>query len=191
MLKTRADILILNYPSASKHADCMLLFTNMVAQTTVLYLCEIMESMTWQTDEHRNATMEFKRRSLVAAQEIVSLTRSLAHLSYFKVRLPLSLARSPFPPSHLPRSLSLCLSFIPPNTPTIPTTHTKPQLNLPKVHPFTPLPLVICAEFFNTHRYLDKSVDMQVREVLEALRDLSSVNNIALEYLSGWDLEES
>ena len=85
MLKTRADILLLNYPSMSTHADCLLLFTNMVAQTTVLYLCKIMESMTWQTEEYRIAMMEFKQRSLVAAQEIVNLTRSLAHLSYLKV----------------------------------------------------------------------------------------------------------
>ncbi len=62
-------------------------------------------------------------------------------------------------------------------------------LRLAKVHPFTPLPLVICAEFFTTHRYLDESVDVQVQGVLEVLKDLSSVNNIAQEYLSQQDLE--
>ena len=111
MLKTRADILTLNNPSTAKHADCMLLFTNMMAQTTVLYLCKIMESMTWQTDEHRIAMMELEQRSLVAAQEIVTLTRSLAHLSYFKVSpdkpIPAYLLPPlPSPPWHLPRSRS-------------------------------------------------------------------------------------
>ncbi len=85
ILRTRADILLLNYPPSSQHADCMLLFTNMVAQTTVLYLCKVMESMSWETDEYRNTIQEFKQRSLLAAQEIVHLTRSLANLSYFKV----------------------------------------------------------------------------------------------------------
>lgn len=139
-LKTRVDILLMNYPSASQSADCMLLFTNMVAQTTVLYLCKVMESMSWETDEYRSAMAEFKQRSLVAAQEIVNLTRSLSHLSYFKV------------------------------------------------HPFTPLPLVLCADFFNTHRYLDESVDRQLQEILDALRDLTSVNNLAQDYLSYQEL---
>ena len=87
ILKTRAGILQTNYPSASQHSDCMLLFTNMVAQTTVLYLCKVMEAMSWDTDEYRSAIAEFRQRSLLAAQEIVNLTRSLAHLSYFKVCL--------------------------------------------------------------------------------------------------------
>jgi hypothetical protein len=67
---------------------------------------------------------------------------------------------------------------------------TQTRLKLPKVHPFTPLPLVICADFFNAHRFLDESVDTQAQEVLEALKDLSSVNNIAQEYLSQQDTEK-
>ena len=85
MLKMRCDNLLLNYPSAMQHADCMLLFTNMMAQTTVLYLCKVIESMPWETDEYRSTIFEFKQNSLLAAQEIVNLTRSLPHLSYFKV----------------------------------------------------------------------------------------------------------
>ncbi len=83
--KTRADILLLQYPSSSQHSDCMLLFANMVAQTTVLYLCKVMEAMAWETDEYRGVIAEFKQRSLQAAREIVNLTRSMSHLSYFKV----------------------------------------------------------------------------------------------------------
>lgn len=85
ILKTRTKILRMNYPPPSQHADCMLLFTSMVAQMTVLYLCKVMVSMSWETDEYRSAIAEFKHRSLQAAQEIVNLTRSLSHLSYFKV----------------------------------------------------------------------------------------------------------
>jgi hypothetical protein len=156
MLKTRADILLMNYPSAAQNPDCMLIFTNMVAQTTVLYLCKVMESMSFKDEVYRNAIVEFKQRSLLAAQEIVNLSRSLARLSYFKV--------SPFPllPLSPVRWLLICQT---------------------KVHPFTPLSLAMCADFFTTHRYLDESVDSQVQEVLDVLKDMTTVNNLAQDYL--------
>ena len=183
MLKTRADILLLNYPSMSTHADCLLLFTNMVAQTTALYLCKIMESMTWQTEEHRIAMMNFKQRSLVAAQEIVNLTRSLTHLSYLKVSPAILLAS-------LFLAAVFSLYFFGSPTPlSSPAKDIQFLLRLAKVHPFTPIPLLICAEFLTTHRYLDESIDVQVQGVLEVLKDLSSVNNIAQEYSSLQDLE--
>lgn len=37
--------------------------------------------------------------------------------------------------------------------------------------------------FFNSYRYLDESVDLQVEEILEALRNLTNVNNLAQVYL--------
>lgn len=85
MLKMRTENLLLHHSSTTVYADCMTLFVNMIAQTTVLYLCQVIESMTWNADEYRNSIIEFKQRSLVAAQEIVNLSRSLSHLSYFKV----------------------------------------------------------------------------------------------------------
>lgn len=86
MLRTRVDILQMHYPPAAQHSDSLLLFTNMVANTTSLYLCKVMDSMSLHTSEYRNAIVEFKQRALLAAQEIVNLSRSLAQLSYFKVR---------------------------------------------------------------------------------------------------------
>ncbi|KAG0646232.1 transcriptional activator [Hyphodiscus hymeniophilus] len=59
-----------------------------------------------------------------------------------------------------------------------------PQLSYLKVHPFTPLPLILCVDFLDTHRYLDDSVDLQVRELLDALKALTEVNNLAQDYLS-------
>jgi hypothetical protein len=85
MLKTRSDSLTRNYPSATHKPDSLLLFTNMMAQTTVLYLCKVIESMTWETDDYHGTILDFKQRALMAAQEIVKLARSLPQLSYFKV----------------------------------------------------------------------------------------------------------
>ncbi len=62
----------------------MLLFTNMVAQTTVLQLYRIIEPMSWETDEHRLISLECEKRAVLAAQEIVILAKSLSQLSYFK-----------------------------------------------------------------------------------------------------------
>ena len=84
------QILSLKYPPASQHVDPMLLFTSMMAQTTVLYLYKTMERVALATDENRTVMMEYERCSLMAAQEIVNLTKTLTQLSYFKAR-PLNL----------------------------------------------------------------------------------------------------
>jgi hypothetical protein len=42
----------------------------------------------------------------------------------------------------------------------------------------------MCTDFFKTHRYLDETVDAQVQEILDVLKDITSVNNLAQEYLS-------
>lgn len=86
ILTQRMQILSLKYPHASQHVDPMLLFTSMVAQTTVLYLYKPMKGVTPATAENRAAMMEYERRSLVAAQEIVYLTKAFAQLSCFKAR---------------------------------------------------------------------------------------------------------
>lgn len=86
MLKTRMEILKQSGTIPPQNSGSMLLFTNMLAHTTILYLCRIMDSMSWETSDYQDAIVEFKQRALLAAQEIVNLSRALAHLSYFKVR---------------------------------------------------------------------------------------------------------
>lgn len=88
-LTQRMQMLLLKYPPASQHVDPMLLFMSMMAQSTVLYLHKIMECVTPLTDENRAVMMESERCSFMAAQEMVSLTKTLPQLSYFKAR-PLS-----------------------------------------------------------------------------------------------------
>lgn len=52
------------------------------------------------------------------------------------------------------------------------------------MHPFTPLPLILCAEFCNTHRSVDGSVEAQIQEIYRVLKEMSSVNNLARNFLS-------
>ena len=85
MLKTRYDYLTLQYPSAMQHTDCLLLFTKMMVQSNVLYLCRVIESIPWETNDYRSAIVDFKQKALLAAKETVNLTRSLPHISFFKV----------------------------------------------------------------------------------------------------------
>jgi len=136
LVRTRVDTLMLNYPLTTLHSDSLLLFATMLAQATILILCKVMESESWESTKYWNASVEFKQRALRAAKEIVILSRSLAHLSYFKI------------------------------------------------HPFTPLPLAFCMEFFKTHRYLDETVDSQIQEISDVLKEITGVNNLAQEYLS-------
>lgn len=139
----------------------MLLFTNMVAQTTVIYLYKTIESMSWETDEYQISVLSYEKRAMCAAREIVVLAKALSQLSYFKV-------------SSRPNRLS-CFLFL--------------LCLQPQVHPFTPIPLFICAEFLLTHRDLDVSIDIQLEEILEALRDLKNVNNLANDYLNLFEPE--
>jgi hypothetical protein len=157
MLRTRVKTLIQHDPTAVQHSDPLLLFTNMVAQANVLYLCKVMDSMSWESTEYWKASVDFKQRALLAAKEIVVLSRSLARLSYFKVLL--------FLPSISLNKASASDCQI-------------------QIYPFTPLPLAMCTDFFKTHRYLDETVDAQVQEILDVLKDITSVNNLAQEYLS-------
>jgi len=39
-------------------------------------------------------------------------------------------------------------------------------------------------EFFKTHRYLDETVDSQIQEISDVLKEITGVNNLAQEYLS-------
>lgn len=84
-LKTHYNSLVKQYSTAMQQTDCMLLFTNMMVQTTVLYLGKVMESMTWETANYRAQMLDFKQKTLVAAKEMVNLTKWLPHISYFKV----------------------------------------------------------------------------------------------------------
>lgn len=173
MLEARYDGMLKSYPAIMQQTDCMLLFTIMIAQTTVLQLCKVMESVPWENHDCREAVMDFKERSLHAAKEIVTLTRALHHLSYFKASDPLrflNFAACSCRIYSLQFSQNICL----------PDSATDRVF---KVHPFTPLPLSLCVDFLSTHRYLDESANLHIEEVLNVLRELSTVNNLARDYL--------
>jgi hypothetical protein len=85
ILTQRMQILLLHYPSASEHVDPLLLFTNMVAHTTILHLYKTIESMSWETDKYQFIINEYGKKSASAAREIVILVKALSPLSYFKV----------------------------------------------------------------------------------------------------------
>lgn len=85
MLTARYDKFLVRYSTAVQQTDCMLLFTNMMVQTTVLYLSKVIESISWVTIDYRALVLEFKQKALIAAKETASLARWLPHISYFKV----------------------------------------------------------------------------------------------------------
>ena len=85
-LMQRIHILSNNYVPASQQTDPMLLFTNMLAQTTVLYLYNMMRFVTPGAIENRAVCMDYQRCSLAAVEEMVTLTKTLARLGCFKAR---------------------------------------------------------------------------------------------------------
>ncbi|KAL4869561.1 hypothetical protein BDV12DRAFT_76062 [Aspergillus spectabilis] len=124
MLNHRIQVL-----SASPQIDPMLMFARIVAQTMVLFLHSVLESITWKTGDHLLGIIEYERLCVMAAHEVVSLVKLQSQLGYFKV------------------------------------------------HPLTPIPLLMCTEFFAGHSYLDAGFDGMLQEILACLQDMDRVKN--------------
>lgn len=86
-----------DYVAASVKVDAMLLYTSMIAQTTVLLLCKAAESIPPTTSSNQDLVSRYQRKASAAAKEIVRLAQYLPHFSFFKVHpftpIPLFLCR--------------------------------------------------------------------------------------------------
>ncbi|KAK1765988.1 pyrimidine pathway regulatory protein 1 [Phialemonium atrogriseum] len=91
-LTKRTESLSLRYSAASGGGDPMLLFTLMVSQATVIYLCKILESLAWETDEYRDAVINYQERAIWAGREIARLVRDYEGVGYFKAHIFLPVA---------------------------------------------------------------------------------------------------
>ncbi|PWY75485.1 citrinin biosynthesis transcriptional activator CtnR [Aspergillus heteromorphus CBS 117.55] len=58
------------------------------------------------------------------------------------------------------------------------------ELNHFEIHPFTPLPIMLCAKFFMTHPNMDISSPLQLQEVLGTLQRLAETNYLSRDCLS-------
>jgi hypothetical protein len=83
MLNHRIQVL-----STSTQVDPMLIFATIVAQTLVLFLHSVLESITWKTGEHLLGILEYERLCVMAAHEVVNLVKLQGQLGYFKVLYP-------------------------------------------------------------------------------------------------------
>lgn len=87
LLNGRLEALSASYPVMSAITDSMLLFSFMLAQTTVIYLANIIEG--FETDRsHHPTTINYSRRAVLAAQEIARLSKTQENVGYFKVSVP-------------------------------------------------------------------------------------------------------
>lgn len=89
ILTQRITMLTMKYPPASQHIDPMLIFTEMVANTAILFLYKIIELMPCQTPSSSANVIEYKQRAVKAAGEIVTITRALSLFTQAKVYIPI------------------------------------------------------------------------------------------------------
>ena len=75
--------------SSYPHVDPMLMFARIVAQSMVLFLHSVLESITWKSGDHLLGIIEFERVCVLAAHEVVGLVKMQGQLGYFKV-IPLA-----------------------------------------------------------------------------------------------------
>ncbi|KAL2847837.1 hypothetical protein BJY01DRAFT_246604 [Aspergillus pseudoustus] len=59
------------------------------------------------------------------------------------------------------------------------------QLSYFKIHPFMPLPLILCAEFLRMHQATDPSASLPLQEILRILEGLTSISN----FRQAWKIE--
>lgn len=84
ILTSRLQILSQYYPSPTEVYDPMLLFTNIMAQATIIYLCQCMESVLPNIDNGRTLAIEYQQRALAAAERTISLATALVEFNSFK-----------------------------------------------------------------------------------------------------------
>lgn len=86
MLNKRLETLTSHYPVVSAVADSMLLFAFLVAQTAIIYLADVIESLAPEQRCQPNV-IEYQKRAVAAAREIARLSKAHEHIGFFKVRL--------------------------------------------------------------------------------------------------------
>lgn len=99
VLTNRLQILSQYYPSPTQICDPMLSFAHIMGQASVIHLYKGMASVVWAVDDGA-WVVEYQRRALSAAQEIVKLAKGLTEFNFFKVH-PL-----------MPIPLLLCAEFL-------------------------------------------------------------------------------
>ncbi|KGO36756.1 Transcription factor, fungi [Penicillium expansum] len=99
VLTNRLQILSQHYPSPTQVCDPMLSFAHIMGQASVIHLYKGMESIVWAVNEGA-LVLEYRRRALSAAQEIVKQAKGLIEFYFFKVH-PL-----------MPIPLLLCVEFL-------------------------------------------------------------------------------
>ncbi|KAK4498657.1 hypothetical protein PRZ48_009167 [Zasmidium cellare] len=56
-----------------------------------------------------------------------------------------------------------------------------------ELHPFTPLPLFICADYLRNRSSVDMDASTKLTEVLVQLQHMASINNVAKNYVLNWN----
>lgn len=86
MLMRRLESFSLIHPVALTFNDPMLLFSSIMVQTTIIYLCKIMELFGIEEKDRATVTA-YQDRAFLAASEIARLSKEQGHIGYFKANL--------------------------------------------------------------------------------------------------------
>ncbi|KAK1779815.1 fungal-specific transcription factor domain-containing protein [Copromyces sp. CBS 386.78] len=158
MVNKRLDSLVQSYPVVSAAADPMLFFAFMLAHTTTINLCKVVEAGGGHSQGNNGqswdpAVFEYQKRALRAAREVAALTKAHEHLGYFKAHI------------FLPLSISLAAS----------------RLISQRTQVLADLAAAQVPEGFmaTTETELDKEIQC----CMDALRKMQTFNNLAREHL--------
>lgn len=158
MINKRLDSLMQSYPVVSAAADPMLFFAFMLAHTTTINLCKVVEAGHCHQGTNGQwdpAAFEYQKRALRAAREIAALTKAHEHLGYFKAHI------------FLPLSISLAAS----------------RLISQRTQTLNELTAQVLPEGFIPATTTETEYDAEIQCCLDALRKMQTFNNLAREHL--------
>ncbi|KAK3950548.1 fungal-specific transcription factor domain-containing protein [Pseudoneurospora amorphoporcata] len=161
MVNKRLDSLVQSYPVVSAAADPMLFFAFMLAHTTTINLCKVVEAGGGHSQGSNGqwdpAVFEYQKRALRAAREIATLTKAHEHLGYFKAHI------------FLPVSISLAAS----------------RLISQRTQVLADLAAQVPEGFLAT---TDTEFDKEIQSCMDALGKMQTFNNLAREHLHALEI---
>lgn len=152
ILSRRLRILSEHYDSVADTCDAMILFSNMMAQVTVIVLYKGMNDVMHAIDPGGTLVNEYKQRALSATEQMIKLATALTVLHVFKVRDSIGIS------------------------------NMTERLTMSQIHPLTPIPLLVCVEFVFNNRDSDDSYDSRLKELLDIFRQLRNINDPKTNY---------
>ena len=174
MVSKSLESLSTKYPVISAVGDPMHFFALMLAQVSIITLCQVVEACGTDSQDELSTVCNSQRRAAQAAQDIAVLSRAHEHIGYFKVCL------CPGPSRVLELILRQAHIFLPEAIYLGATCLASQKCRRRSVDDIDPFSTDFCGASDATNDY---AADADIAHCISTLRKMQSFNNLAKENL--------